>query len=195
MKTAFCALLTASTLVAAQPAFAQLLCRVSTDDAVTTTLADQNRDYLAGFYVGMQMALTPKTFPFKDIAAIDEPCTRGKFEAAGGTYEVFGGIGDSPPRYAIGPDLGKIAYIALGPPPEAALAWAKDRNRSNGLSFNGGGVFVLAITSGDKRDIFAVYDKVPGDAQLLPAMRDALDGKLPKVATFDSKTGETTFVR
>lgn len=190
-----CALLLATSLTAAQPAFAQLACKADTTQANATKLADQNQDYLAGFYVGMQMALTPKTFPFDSIAEIDEPCTRGKFEAAGGTYEIFGGLGDSPPRYAIGPDPKKIAYIALGPPPAAALAWAKDRNRSNGLSFKGGGVFVLAVTNGDKRDIFAVYDSTPGDAQLLAAFRDALDGKLPKAATFDVKTGETKFWR
>lgn len=195
MKPTICTLLFATCLTAAQPAFAQLVCKADTTEAVATKIADQNQEYLAGFYVGMQMALTPKTFPFDSIAKIDEPCTRGKFEAAGGTYEIFGGIGDSPPRYAIGPDPKKIAYIALGPPPAAALAWARDRNRSNGLSFNGGAIYVLAITNGDKRDIFAVYDTTPGDAQQLAAFRDALDGKLPKVATFNGKTGETEFVR
>ncbi len=193
MKSTFCALLLATGLTAAQPALAQLPCKADTDEAAATKLADQSQDYLAGFYVGMQMALTPKTFPFDAIARIDEPCTRGKFDAAGVTYEIFGGLGDSPPRYATGPDPKRVAYIALGPPPATALAWAKDRNRSNGLSFKGGGVFVLAITNGDKRDIFAVYDNVPGDTQLLAAFRDALDGKLQKVATFDSKTGETEF--
>ena len=195
MKSALCALLVATIIAAAQPALAQLQCSASAEEAKTTKLADQSRDYLAGFYVGMQMALTPKTFPFDAIAKIYEPCTRGKFDAAEGTYEIFGGVGDSPPRYAIGPDPKRVAYIALGPPPAAALAWAKDRNRSNGLSFNGGGVYVLAITDGDKRAIFAVYDNVPGDTQLLAAFRDALDGKLAKVATFDSKTGETVFAR
>lgn len=190
-----CALLLASKLTAAQPAFAQLVCKADTTEANATKLADQNQEYLAGFYFGMRMALTPKTFPFDSIAEIDEPCTRGKFEAAGASYEIFGGLGDSPPRYAIGPDPQKIAYIALGPPPAVALAWAKDRNRSNGLSFKGGGVYVLAITNGDKRDIFAVYDNIPGDAQLLAAFRDALEGKLPKAATFDGTTGETKFWR
>lgn len=169
---------------------AQEPCASETNKAAVILVAEQSDDYRSGLAPAFRLALTPRSFPIATIQQIDDPCTRGTFEVAGETYRVFGGFGDMPPRYALGPDPTKVAYIASGPPPVLALEWQKAGGRG-GLSFRTGKISILAITNGDTRDIYALFDDVPGDAQLIAAFRDALEGRLPKIATFDAARGTT----
>lgn len=171
---------------------AQEPCAPVADEVAIVSVAEQSDDYRKGLAPAFRLALTPRSFPINAIKRIEDPCTRGTFEAAGETYRVFGGFGDSPPRYALGPDPTKVVYVALGPPPVVALEWQK-AGGAGGLSFRSGGIKILAITNGDARDIYALFDDVPGDAQLIAAFRDALEGRLPKIATFDAVRGTTTF--
>jgi hypothetical protein len=52
---------------------------------------------------------------------------------------------------------------------------------------------VLAVTGGRRRRIYQVSNAIPADDGLITSMRDALEGRLPLMATFDAKTGETEF--
>lgn len=80
------------------------------------------------------------------------------------------------------------------PPPAVALAWAQSANRQNEMSFTEPPVFALAVTRGDKRDIFAVLESIPGDAELIALFRDALSGASAPFASYNTSTGQTEAV-
>lgn len=152
------------------------------------SLAEQDDDYREGLPPAFRLALSPKAYPAQAIKSIEVHCTRGTFEAAGVTYGVYGGYIDRPARYAMGPDPNRIAYIASGPPPALALKWWRDGGKG-GVSFRTGGIQILAVTNGDKREVYALFADIPGDAQLIAAFRDALEGRLPLIGTYDANRG------
>lgn len=78
------------------------------------------------------------------------------------------------------------------PQPSEALAWARNRGQSNvGPAFTEPPLYVLAITNGDLREIFGMFETIPGDGQLMSLFQDALEGRLPRLATFNTSNGET----
>jgi hypothetical protein len=78
------------------------------------------------------------------------------------------------------------------PPPSDTLEWAR-RGARGPLSFRGAALYVLAIVNGETRDIFAFFEGMPGDAQLAATFKDAIEGRMPRIATFDPRSGETQF--
>ena len=94
------------------------------------------------------------------------------------------------------PRCAKNCLYSHSPCATTALQWARERQRSGrneGLRFTEPPLYALAITNGDTRDIFAFYEQMPGDAQLTAAFKDALEGRLSRIATFNARTGETEF--
>lgn len=150
-------------------------------------------EFLEGLPVSLLLGLDPATFPQKAIAEQTEACTRGEFEVGGKTYVVYGRDGGSPPRWAMIEGGERIAFLALMPPPAAALKWARSKDRTNAMSFSEPPVYALAVTVGDKRDIFGVFETIPGDAELASLFQRALDGSLKPFARYDAATGETDF--
>lgn len=180
-------------LISVGAAYGQPTCKKDTYEARVIPSSEMSADFREGLSPAFRFALTPRSFPFQAVQRVGETCMRATFEANGETYRIYGGmIGDSPPRLAIGPDPRKIAYIALGPPPDLALKWLRDGGKG-GLSFRDGGITILAVTNGDLRDVYVLFDEIPGDAQLVTSFRDALEGRLPKLATFDTVWGDTEF--
>jgi hypothetical protein len=156
------------------------------------SMDDRDEDYLRGLRLGLMFGLTPTTFPQEQIAAAADACTRGEFEATAEIYHVFGDDFDTPQRWAVGSSSDRIAYLALMPPPADTLEWAR-RGARGPISFTGESLYALAIVNGDTRDVFAIFDGMPGDAQLATAFKDAIEGRLPRIAIFDPSTGETQF--
>jgi hypothetical protein len=136
-------------------------------------------------------ALSPETFPADDIASKSDACRRGEFTANGRTFQLFGNETDTPPRWAIGPDRRRIVYLAMAPDPAEALQAA--RTRATQISLTKPPTYVLAVTDGHRRRIYQVSNAIPADDRLMTSMRDALEGRLPLMATFDAKSGETEF--
>lgn len=155
----------------------------------------KDKDFFTGLAISFILGLTPSTFPFEAIDNLDNTCSRGEFKAGDETFHVYGNQMNSPPRWAVGPDGKRVVYLAIIPPPHVALAWARKRDRGGGLSFKEPALYAFAVTNGDKRDIYGVFAEIPGDAQLLSVFRDALEGRLPAIASFDLATGETNFAR
>lgn len=183
-------ILAAAALMVAGAAHAQPECHPEANVAPMVAMPEKDAAYREGLPPAFLLALSPRSFPLQSIKSIDEPCTRGTFEAGGATYRVYGGFGDMPPRYALGPDPKKVAYIASGPPPALALKWQQAGGKG-GLSFRTGGIKILAITNGDMREVYALFEDIPGDAQLIDAFREALEGRLPLIATYDASRGTT----
>ena len=155
------------------------------------SLDNRDEDFIRGLRIGLMFGLTPATFPQEEIAANPNACSRGEFEANADLYRVFGEDFDVPQRWAIGPN-DRIVYLALMPPPENTLEWERRGGRGS-INFTGDPLYVLAVANGDIRDVFAIFEGMPGDAQLVTAFKDALEGRLPRIATFDPRTGETQF--
>jgi hypothetical protein len=193
MKSVASKWLVAAWVLMAPAAFAAP-CEPASGEAPIIKLEGAKEELLSALSVSFTFGLTPGTFPFDEIAKATDPCTRGSFEAGGQTYFIFGGAGDSPPRFALGPDPKRMAFVAVAPPAADALKWMRSKDRSKGLSFTTAPLGVLVVPNGATRDIYALFEDIPGDAQLLATMRDALDGKLPRIASFNVQTGETKFL-
>lgn len=178
-------------LLGAGPASAEP-CGATPGDTAILSLEGRDAAYMRALHFGVLTALTPASFPRENIQANPQACTRASFTANDGTYRMFGQMSDSPPRWATGPS-GRIAYLAVMPPPHVVLGWAQ-RGASGPLTFRDPPVYVLAIVNGERRDIFVLFEGVPGDEQLATAFRDALDGRIPLLATFNAETGEVEFV-
>jgi hypothetical protein len=166
-------------------------CVAVSGESPVLSLEDRDEDYLRGLRLGLMFGLTPATFPQEEIEAATDACSRGEFEANAEIYHVFGEDFDVPQRWAVGQG-DRIAYLALMPPPAATLEWAR-RGARGPISFSGEALYVLAIVNGDMRDVFAFFVGMPGDAQLAAAFKDAMEARLPRIATFDPTTGETQF--
>lgn len=166
-------------------------CIAVSGESPVLSLDDRDGDYIRGLNLGLMFGLTPLSFPQEQIAAAPDACSRGEFEANAEIYHVFGEAFDSPPRWAIG-SSDRIAYLALMPPPADTLEWAR-RGARGPISFRGESLYVLAVVNGDTRDVFAFFNGMPGDAQLTAAFKDAIEGRLPRIAIFDPRTGETQF--
>ncbi|MEQ1493713.1 MAG: hypothetical protein ABL932_24530, partial [Terricaulis sp.] len=164
-----------------------------TGESAIVSLDDRDAPYRRNMAFAFFTALLPATFPAQDIENADDPCTRGQFEANSQVYHAFGEGFASVPRWAVGDDPQRIVYLAMMPPPNVVQGWFDNGIQQGPLTFRGPAYFVLAITNGDSRDIYAVFDAMPGDAQLLGVFRDALEGRLPRIAVFDAITGETRF--
>jgi hypothetical protein len=151
-------------------------------------------DTVNGLNIALQMGLTPATFPAGDIAKIATPCKRAKFTVGGLDYSLYGTDGTLPYRWATTPSHpGETAFTALMPQPKPALDWYRKYQTDNKTEaqFSTGTdmMFVLAITSNDKREIYRFYSAEPDDATLTSDMCAALSGELPIVATFTEGIG------
>lgn len=182
----------AAALIAAPMAAAEQ-CTARTGESAIVSLNDRDAQYLRNMAFAFLTALLPETFPAQDIEEAVDPCTRVQFEANSQVYRVFGEGYATVPRWAVSDDPQRIAYLAMMPPPNVVQGWF-DNGVQGPLRFSGPAYLVLAITNGDSRDIYAVFDGMPGDAQLIEVFRDALEGRLPRIATLDARTGQTQFV-
>lgn len=146
--------------------------------------------WYSGLAVSLQLGLLPASYPAKDIGKVKSPCRRADFQAAGKTWTLFGDKeAEGPPRWATaGSDRKRIVFLALAPHPEAAYAWARTRKAGGGgdVSFDRW-VWVLGVTDGANRRIFALYDDLPTDARLIDDMQAALEGRFPVLTTYDIK--------
>jgi hypothetical protein len=195
MKPIVGGLLLATLLASIPAAQAQIrACPASVAETQSFSIDGKSEDYYAGLAVSFVLGLTPSAFPFYRINDPDQTCARGEFQADGQTFQAFDNEMGSPPRWARGPDSRRVVYLAIMPPAALALAWSRSPDKSNGLAFKDPPLYVLAVTNGDKRDIFGVFEKLPGDAQLMSVFRDTLEGKLPLVATFNVETRVTKFI-
>lgn len=161
MKPIVAIVLAAAGLVIASTAHAATPCPATDGDGRAVSLEGRDREFVTGLSVSVLLGLTPHTFPYDDVASQGDACTRGEFDVGGETYRAFGGDEDTPPRWAVGQDPRRIAYLAVVPPPAAALRWARSRNRNQGLSFTEPPLYALAITNGDTRDIFSFSRRSP----------------------------------
>lgn len=177
----------ASTSIGAQAA----PCASVSGEVPTLSLDGRDVEYFVGLRLGLMFGLTPPSFPQEEIAAATDACSRGDFEANADVYHVFGEDFDIPQRWAVA-SSDQIVYLALMPSPADTLEWAR-RGARGPISFRGEALYVLAIVNGDTRDVFAFFEGMPGDAQLAAAFKDAIEGRLPRIATFDPRTGETRF--
>lgn len=147
-----------------------------------------------GFFVALVLGLEPESFPQKDIAEKKDPCSRGTFTVANDLFTVFG-EDKSPPRWASSPgNPSEIIYLASMPRPKPAYEWyekqLKDKSTVPRFDNKESMMYALVAIEGTKREIFALYDKMPSDRQLLPIMCTALGGTLGVQATFDVTTRE-----
>jgi len=180
---------------AGQTAYAASPCPAAAGEIKQVLPGADRAEFFAGLSASFLLGLDPAAFPRNKIAAQTDPCTRGEFEVGGQTYVVHGTDDHSPPRWAASKDSGKIAFLALMPPPLEALKWARSQNRSNSVTFSGSGIYAVVVTDGGKRDIYALLEAPPGDAQLVALFRQVLDGSLKPFARYDTATGETKVVR
>lgn len=183
----------AAAVFLAAPVAAAEQCSARTDESTIVSLDNRDPQYLRNIAFSFFTALTPETFPAQQIEEAVDPCTRGQFEANSQVYHAFGEGFASVPRWAVSDDPQRIVYLAMMPPPDVVQGWFDNGIQQGPLTFRGPSYFVLAITNGENRDIYAVFDAMPGDAQLLGVFRDALEGRLPRIAVFDPITGETHF--
>ena len=166
-------------------------CPASATESKSVPFKGQNQEFFQGMSGSLQLGMLPSSFPTADIADNSAACHRGLFTVNEIPHVAFGGDNDSPPRWALGPDATKIAFLAVIPPPSAGLRWVKNPNAE--FSFTEPPMFVLAVTNGNRRDIFGVFDQIPGDEQLKGFFAATLEGRLPKLATFNVATRETVF--
>lgn len=157
------------------------------------TIDPHNADLVAGLGVSLLLGLNPDTFPANDIRNNRNPCHRGSFTVSGVRIEVFGDNNDLPPRWAIGPNTARIAFLALVPDPLEALAWARSRAADDtSAQFSRPPYYVLAVTDGHRRQIYQIFTAIPADDLLAAAMRDAIEGTQAALAVFDEETGNVT---
>ena len=185
--------LTLAVALTAAPVVAAEQCSARTGESAIVSLDDRDAQCLRNMAFSFLTSLLPDTFPAKDIEEAVDPCTRGQFEANSQVYHAFGEGYATVPRWALSDDPQRIVYLAMMPPPNVVQGWF-DNGVQGPLTFSGPPYFVLAITNGDSRDIYAVFDAMPGAAQLIGVFRDALEGRLAPLATLVVRTGETHFV-
>jgi hypothetical protein len=148
---------------------------------------------LDGLEVALKLGLEPATFPSQDIAKQKDACIRRSFDAAGGTWTLYGDDHDTSPRWAVASNTNTIVYLAYLPPADQAHLWAEaDRHHSTNEKFVKFSSMMLALVAadGDKRRVFGFYDSLPDDARLTEAMQLALEGRTPAILGFDVKTGD-----
>lgn len=183
--------LAAVAIATTAPSAAAAPCDAVSGERAILAIDEGDEELLRGLRLGLMFGVTPASFPQDQIEAASNACSRGEFEANGEIYRVFGGDPDTPPRWATSVDQ-RTVYLAAMPPPAATLEWARRGSRGP-ISFSGEVLYVLAVVNGDTRDVFAIFRGMPGDGQLLAAFKDAIEGRLPRVAIVDPRTGETQF--
>jgi hypothetical protein len=154
--------------------------------------------WYSGLATSLRLGMLPDTYPARDIAKARSACKRADFQAGGRTWTLFNDEQNesAPPRWATaGGDRKRIAFLAFSPEPLAAYDWAKARaasgDRSGDATFKTW-VWVLAVTDGDRRRIYALYDALPEDGRLIDDMQAALEGRYPALTIFDVKTADYT---
>jgi hypothetical protein len=192
----FCAAFAAAmSLLLAPPAQANAACPADANVGSPIRYNVLESDVFLGLTLSFLFGLTPATFPKAEIEERPNACSRGSFESGGDTYNVFGEEGDTPPRWAVSEGSRKIAFLAWAPLPSAALSAYRGGAIQLGQNSFDDAIVVLAVTDGSKRNIYEIYDDVPGDAQLLAAMKGALDGTLPLLAVYHVRRQELTTER
>jgi hypothetical protein len=194
MRTLLHPLAAALWIVVAASASASPPCRDTGVAEVAQLAVDAEDDELAaGLGVSFLLALTPQSFPVENITSNAAPCSRGIFSVSGAQFEMFGDDRDSPPRWSVGQDPARIAFLALMPDPADALAWARARrtNPSAPAMFTGQKYYVLAVTDGSRRLLFALFNAIPTDTCLQAEMRSVLSGARAPLAIFDGQSRQT----
>lgn len=141
-----------------------------------------------GINVSLMLALTPSTFPTEQIDQTTDTCARGNFISSGYEYSVFGLDVNSPPRWALSEQTDRIAYLAVGPPPSAAFDWYAETGGSGAAQFSEPPVYIVAVTDGDFRDVYAFLKAMPSDKQLMELFRDSLSGTSKRLLRFNAQT-------
>lgn len=143
-------------------------------DAKELTFDLKDKKVLEGLNVALQFGLLPKEFPEDNIAAIENPCSRGAFPFVNDlTMELRGEDTDTPPRWAVPPLPGPIVYVAAMPQPEAARHLLEQAKSGGSATFETDAMmYAVVLTLGDdKRYIFHFFDKIPDDARLKTLLR------------------------
>lgn len=174
-------------------AYAAPPCPAATGDIKPAKPKGKPADFYGGFPASFLLALDPATFPREEIAEQKNACTRGTFEVGGKAYVVYGEDNGTPPRWAMAEGDERIAFLAVMPAPEEALKWARSKNRSNAMTF-GTAMYSVAVTAGNKRDVYAILEAIPGDSELASLFERVLNGELRPFARYDTATGETDAV-
>lgn len=177
------------------PVLAADVCAPGSSGAIQLSFNAARDDTRVGLGVALQFGLDPTTFPAEQIAQNPDVCPRGRFRAGEGSYTLLGSTDNLPPRFArsaIGSST--IVFLALLPKPDQAFAWAKKHaeSRETQATFKPSDMmYVLAVTDGAARELYAFFDTIPDDAKLATAMCGALTNQLPLLGTYQTETGES----
>ncbi len=144
--------------------------------------------FLTGVNVSLILALTPSTFPQKQIDENTEACDLEGFVSDNIRYSMFGSDSEIPHRWAKAEGSNRIAYLAIAPLPHVALDWYNQTGGRGSLEFDEPPIYIAAITNGTSRDVYAFFYSLPSDEQITQLFQASLAGDLKRLLQFDTKT-------
>ena len=180
----------ASVLICHSIAHATPQCEPITEASERMVPTGNTTDFLTGLNVSLILALKPSTFPYEQISQNNQPCMRSEFDSAEIHYSMYGSDADSPPRWAISEAGNRVAYIAIAPSPRLALDWYNKTGGKGNLEFDEPPIYIVAVTDGDARDIYAFFNSLPSDEQLLNLFQAALAGTTKRLLRFELQSNK-----
>ena len=120
-------------------------------------------------------------WPWRDIEAAP-PCPVSSFEVGGVRWDVTGGEGSAPLRWARAPGVEVFYFLAQGPSLKEARDWAATRR--NGAA-TGRSATYLVGTDGSMQYVLRMYDGAPDARRLADDLTAAISDRLSPIAAFD----------
>ena len=194
MKTWIAAVAVLTALGMTTVARAAPACRDSGDANVSEMSFDAKDPKVAkGLDIGLQLALTPPSFPAEDIAKNKNACLRGDFMVGNERWQIYGDDKDQPTRWATGATSSRVVFLAAVPDPVQAADWYDkyQKDPKTPATFKGT-LYVIVVADGDTRTVYQFSRVIPDNYHLAMRMKAALEGTAPQAATMDEKTQEVT---
>ena len=130
-------------------------------------------------------------WPLDDIKK-DPGCPIARFTARDSSYTMSGGQGRLPPRWAVSPTEGWVAYLAVAPSIEESYGYYRAGTPASIRVKTP--LWVLLVTNERMRHVVRLYDGLPDALTLQADMAAALNQRLPLIADYDADSRAVSFL-
>ncbi|PZQ59788.1 MAG: hypothetical protein DI570_15410 [Phenylobacterium zucineum] len=143
----------------------------------------------AGVFLSLSDDAGRTDWPWREMEAAP-PCPVSSFRVDGVAWEISGGEGAAPLRWARAQGSDVYYFLAQGPNLAEARAWAATRR--NGAAAGRSATYLVG-TDGGLQFVMKIYDGAPDARRLADDLAAAITGKLDPIAAFDP-TGDAVTV-
>ncbi|MEW5687601.1 MAG: hypothetical protein AB1942_22030 [Pseudomonadota bacterium] len=135
----------------------------------------------AGVYLALSDDAAEADWAWRRMEAAP-PCPVSSFKVEGVTWEVSGGEGAAPLRWARSQGSDVYYFLVQGPSPAEARAWAATRR--NGAATGTSATYLVA-SDGGLQFVMRIYDGAPDARRLADDLASSISGRFTPLAVFD----------